>query len=343
MTRVSKPGDEIRTGRNGRVLLVRGQESILVSPNSVISLPTEETEKKDGLSTIIIQQAGSILLKVEKRAVKHFEVETPYLAAVVKGTQFRVSVNKDDSSVDVLRGEVEVAGFKSGQYAMVRPGQAARVAAEGRGDLSLSGSGTLSPIQQGEPRESSITSIPVPQEGLSAPADAPNGQQVRILPALGEIGSTAASSAGPGGPTRIGSGPSIPSQQSQSPQTSANPLPGPKGGVSFAGGTPNGQQIRIAAAPEAGAAPPVRSAASADNEDADENAHENTWGFGLLGWGNDHAGTRKKHGDNKEYIDQRTMTLVLGVGIAVAVVTGVNRHMQRQKPMSTSCAAIPRR
>ena len=168
-----KPGDEIRTGRNGRVLLVRGQESILVSPNSVISLPPEETEQKDGLSTTILQQAGSILLEVEKRAVKHFEVETPYLAAVVKGTQFRVSVNKDDSSVDVLRGEVEVAGFKSGQYTTVRPGQAARVATEGRGDLSLSGSGTLSPIQQGEPHQSSITPIPVPQEGLSAPASAP--------------------------------------------------------------------------------------------------------------------------------------------------------------------------
>ena len=85
-----KPGDTIRTGRNGRVLLVRGEETILISPNSVIGLPTE---KKDGLATTILQQAGSILLEVEKRNVKHFEVETPYLAAVVKGTQFRVSVN----------------------------------------------------------------------------------------------------------------------------------------------------------------------------------------------------------------------------------------------------------
>ena len=87
---VLKPGDSIRTGRNGRVLLVRGEETILVSPNSVIGLPAE---KKEGLSTTIVQRAGSILLEVEKRNVKHFEVETPYLAAVVKGTQFRVSVN----------------------------------------------------------------------------------------------------------------------------------------------------------------------------------------------------------------------------------------------------------
>ena len=85
-----KPGDTIRTGRNGRVLLKRGEETMLISPNSVIGVPAE---KKEGLSTTIVQQAGSILLEVEKRNVKHFEVETPYLAAVVKGTQFRVTVN----------------------------------------------------------------------------------------------------------------------------------------------------------------------------------------------------------------------------------------------------------
>ena len=61
-----KPGDTIRTGRTGRVLLVRGEETILIAPNSVIGVPTE---KKDGLSTTILQQAGSILLEVEKKNV----------------------------------------------------------------------------------------------------------------------------------------------------------------------------------------------------------------------------------------------------------------------------------
>ena len=100
---ILKPGDTIRTGRNGRVLLVRGEETILVSPNSVIGLPAE---KKEGLSTTIMQQAGSILLEVERRNVKHFEVETPYLAAVVKGTQFRVSVNAAGT-----RGQNALAGL----------------------------------------------------------------------------------------------------------------------------------------------------------------------------------------------------------------------------------------
>src|SRR3569833_896644 len=124
-----KPGDTIRTGRNGRVLLVRGEETILISPNSVVGLPAE---KKEGLSTAIIQQAGSILLEVEKRNLKHFEVETPYLAAVVKGTQFSVTVGAGSTKVGVLRGEVEVSDFKTGQIAHVMPGQAAAIVLGGR-------------------------------------------------------------------------------------------------------------------------------------------------------------------------------------------------------------------
>src|SRR5690242_7143178 len=144
---VLKPGDTIRTGRNGRVLLVRGEESILIAPNSVVGLPAE---KKDGLATTITQQAGSILLEVEKKNVKHFEVETPYLAAVVKGTQFRVTVNASGATVDVVRGQVEVSDFKTGQIAQVMPGQHANVFANGNTGLTLGGAGALQPIQQGQ-------------------------------------------------------------------------------------------------------------------------------------------------------------------------------------------------
>jgi hypothetical protein len=161
-----QPGDTIRTGRNGRVLLVRGEETILIAPNSVIGVPME---KKDGLSTTILQQAGSILLEVEKRNVKHFEVETPYLAAVVKGTQFSVTVNAASTSVDVKRGQVEVSDFKSGQIALIMPGQTATSFAHGKSGLSLSGSGTFNPIEQGRPRASSINRVPVPSGGLPAP------------------------------------------------------------------------------------------------------------------------------------------------------------------------------
>ena len=167
-----KPGDTVRTGRNGRVLLRRGEETMLISPNSVVGMPAES---KEGLSTTIVQQAGSILLEVEKRNVKHFEVETPYLAAVVKGTQFRVTINAGSTSVDVIRGQVEVADFRSGQIAQVMPGQHATAFMEGKIGLSLSGSGTFNPIEQGKPRTPGVERIQVPRGGLTAPIHASNG------------------------------------------------------------------------------------------------------------------------------------------------------------------------
>jgi hypothetical protein len=171
-------GDTIRTGRNGRVLLVRGEETILISPNSVVGVPAK---KKEGLSTTIIQQAGSILLEVEKRNVKHFEVETPYLAAVVKGTHFSVTVGAGITKVGVLRGQVEVSDFKTGQIAQVMPGQVATAFANGKSGLSLSGSGALNPIEQGKPRASTIERVPVPKSGLSAPRNAANGHAIHAL------------------------------------------------------------------------------------------------------------------------------------------------------------------
>jgi hypothetical protein len=167
-----KPGDTVRTGRTGRVLLTRGQETMLISPNSVVGMPAE---KKEGLSTTIVQQAGSILLEVEKRNVKHFEVETPYLAAVVKGTQFRVTINAGSTSVDVIRGQVEVADFRSGQVAQVMPGQHATAFTQGKLGLSLSGSGTFSPIEQGKPRTPTVERIHVPRAGLAAPTNTASG------------------------------------------------------------------------------------------------------------------------------------------------------------------------
>jgi hypothetical protein len=184
---VLNPGDNIRTGRNGRVLLVRGQEKILISPNSVIGLPAPKTPG----TTTVIQQSGTILLEVEKRNVQHFEVETPYLAAVVKGTQFRVTVGEGESFVTVLGGQVDVTDFRSGQSALVLPRQMAKVATVGRAGLVLSGSGTLSPIRPGTPRTSSVAPIQAAVEGLPAAESASAGQQVRVMPPRGEVPSFA--------------------------------------------------------------------------------------------------------------------------------------------------------
>ena len=161
------PGDSVRTGKNGRVLLIRGEERIMVSPNTAIGIPSE---KRNDLPTTITQQSGTILLEVEKKNVQHFEVETPYLAAVVKGTQFQVTVEKGRSRVEVTRGQVQVSDFKSGQNVLVLPGQAARSVANGAGGLEMSGKDPFNTIEKGAPRQSTIRALNVPRGGLKAPS-----------------------------------------------------------------------------------------------------------------------------------------------------------------------------
>lgn len=180
-----RPGDSIRTGRNGRVLLVRGQETILVSPNSAISLPEAG---RPGLSTVI-QQAGTIMLDVEKRNVQHFEVETPYLAAVVKGTRFRVSVAGGQTKVDVVRGQVQVADFRSGDYTLVNPQQFARSSGGGAPGMRVGGRGELATVLRGPAQASRVQPLSIPAGGLKPGAGVVPLRNVQPQTSAGAAGS----------------------------------------------------------------------------------------------------------------------------------------------------------
>jgi len=111
---------------------------------------------------------------------------------VVKGTQFRVSVDGRGARVNVLGGQVEVSDFKSGQYALVLPGQSANVAAQGANGLSLRGNGVLGPIQQGQPRTRPVQPLTAPKGGFAAPRGAP-GQTVH---AFGDLRNSHAAASG---------------------------------------------------------------------------------------------------------------------------------------------------
>jgi hypothetical protein len=179
---VLNPGTSVRTGANGRVLLIRGAETIMVAPNSVMQIPASKSGK--GGVTTILQRSGSLLFDVEKQNVRHFEVSTPYLAAVVKGTQFRVTIDEGGSRVDVLRGQVQVTDFKSGQRALVNPSQTAAVSLRGAPGLAISGSGPMSPIELGSPQVPPVSPATMPPPTLrSAAVTAPELPQQRTASA----------------------------------------------------------------------------------------------------------------------------------------------------------------
>ena len=124
----------IATGPRGRVQLVRGVESISFQPNTVAGIFTSGFGER---KTEVVEQAGVLDLEIEKRSKPHTTVQTPFLAAVVKGTNFRVSVSKSAAEVTVNRGLVQVTSFASGQTANVGPGQGASV--DGVKGMTVSG------------------------------------------------------------------------------------------------------------------------------------------------------------------------------------------------------------
>jgi len=120
-----RPGSRIRTLDDGRAVLRRGDDLITLWPNSEIVIPPTQPE----FGTRLMQTIGDALYKVTRGAAPHFEVDTPYLAAVVKGTTFAVSSDASGSAVRVVEGRVSVRNVGDGQASFVGAGQVGRVRA----------------------------------------------------------------------------------------------------------------------------------------------------------------------------------------------------------------------
>ncbi len=156
----------LSTGPRGRLQLTRGVETISLQPSTLASITTSGFFSR---KTEILQQVGSVDLEIEKRSQPHTTVQTPFLAAVVKGTIFHVTVGKTKASVSVDRGLVEVTSFASGQRSDIGPRQSATVDRK----KGMSVSGQVEPSIVSVPR--SAARIPaIGQVKLSeAPATAP--------------------------------------------------------------------------------------------------------------------------------------------------------------------------
>ena len=113
---------EVRTGRDGRVVLVRGGDRVQLFAQSYLELPPS---REEGAMTRFVQWLGRALFEVEPRPSPGFEVETPYLTATVKGTAFAVEVSRDGAAVAVTSGTVAVA-TPGGAATAVSAGRTAR-------------------------------------------------------------------------------------------------------------------------------------------------------------------------------------------------------------------------
>lgn len=125
------PADAWIQTASGRAVLVRGHETVIVEPNSRVQLPGTAVNG----NTQVLQTIGSAIYKIGKQKKPHFQVDTPYMAAVVKGTAFTVTVSEDEASVAVTEGLVEVSTPDQSDVEFVRPGFTALVSRDNGRDI----------------------------------------------------------------------------------------------------------------------------------------------------------------------------------------------------------------
>ncbi|HUL06049.1 MAG TPA: FecR family protein [Candidatus Acidoferrum sp.] len=137
-----EPGSVVRTDGSGRVELTNGIDTIRLSPSSEIELPAGQSGDP---VTRVIHWLGSAFFHVGKRPGPQFEVDTPYIVAIVKGTKFTTTVSDAGASIKVTEGVVGVSATAGGSSIDVTAGGSASVSAAHSDTVTPGPSGDASP------------------------------------------------------------------------------------------------------------------------------------------------------------------------------------------------------
>src|SRR5256714_9030777 len=121
-------GNRLRTDKNSQAFLrFSDLETVRIGPRSLIRIQSKE-ERKRGFDFF-----KGVLYFFHRDKPDEFEVRTPQMAAIIRGTEFTLEVADDGTStLSLFDGEVAVSNplgqldLKSGQQAIVEPGKAPR-------------------------------------------------------------------------------------------------------------------------------------------------------------------------------------------------------------------------
>lgn len=167
------PGATLSTGPGARAVVVRGKDFVNVAANSRIRIPTA-AQNSGGFD--VVQEWGNAVFQIEKKKNPHFGVRTPYLAAVVKGTTFSITVTQEGASLQVLEGGVETSTGDGGARELIRPGIVASVSAADQFRLTVRGTDTRT---IDSPARGAPAAGPAP---AASPAVAPEAPQAQAEP-----------------------------------------------------------------------------------------------------------------------------------------------------------------
>jgi FecR protein len=113
----------IRTGADGRIELRQGPTTVGINVASEVEFPA--TANRGDLIERILQTKGNALYKVGKRGANKLRVETPFLVAVVKGTEFNVATPGTGATISLLEGVLEIRASDDSDIVEIKAGQMA--------------------------------------------------------------------------------------------------------------------------------------------------------------------------------------------------------------------------
>ena len=138
----------VNTGKRGRLTIQKDTNVVNLNPGTLAGI----NELGGNLDkTVIAQQTGSVTLDLVHKSAPWMTVQTPFLAAVVKGTKFSVTIGKTDAIVDVSRGRVGVTDPRRGETVDIVTGQKAQVDATSAHPMKVAGAGKIEPVRSVQP------------------------------------------------------------------------------------------------------------------------------------------------------------------------------------------------
>jgi hypothetical protein len=196
-----REGDRLTTRDGGALVLVRGADLITMEENTQIAIADARPT-----STVVEQPYGQARYQVEHKAKPHFEVDTPLLATIVKGTTFSVQSGATSGSVSVQNGRVEAVDRKTGARSSVGAGETGTVG-NGKGAVSVeatppsAGPASAPAAAPAAPSPKAPPAAPGPAKAAPAgpPANGPAGPQ--------GAGPGGGGKSGPAGGGKAGGGP----------------------------------------------------------------------------------------------------------------------------------------
>lgn len=124
---VLRRGQDLATGDEARAVTTDGTDTLELGPRTAISVADGED---DSATSVIELLYGTLHVKAAKRSDGDtLSIETPFLVATVKGTQFEVVALDNGTAVSVTEGLVSVRSSRSTQAIDVAPGHTAVVSA----------------------------------------------------------------------------------------------------------------------------------------------------------------------------------------------------------------------